>query len=77
MSEAVGYIFDRLFAFAHLRQDKTCDLHIGALVVAAYIVDFARNAAVESQIDCFAVVCDVQPVSDVQTNPPSYFFTID
>ena len=74
MAQAVRHVLDQLFADALILQavmqlldDSLDDEDVGALVMAADIVNFAVLAAVGNHINGFAVVHDIQPVTDLHT----------
>ena len=76
MAQTVSDVLDEVFADAvvlqavvQLLDDGLDDEDVGALVVAADIVDLAHLAAVADHINGLAVVLNVQPVADLHTSP--------
>ena len=74
MAQTVGNVLDEVFADAVILQavvqlldDGLDDEDVGALVVAADVVDLADLAAVADHINGLAVVLNVQPVADLHT----------
>ena len=74
MAEAVCNVGDQLLADAlvlqavmQLGNDGLDDEDVGALVVAADVVDLAVLAAIGDHIDGLAVVHNIQPVADLHT----------
>ena len=74
VAQTVGNVLDQILADAvvlqavvQLRDDGLDDEDVGALVVAAHIVDLADLAAVADHIDGLAVILNVQPVTDLHT----------
>ena len=74
MAQTVSDVLDEVFADAivlqavvQLLDDGLDDEDVGALVVAADIVDLAHLAAVADHINGLAVVLNVQPVADLHT----------
>ena len=74
MAQTVGNVLDQILADAvvlqavvQLRDDGLDDEDVGALVMAAHIVDLADLAAVADHIDGLAVILNVQPVTDLHT----------
>ena len=65
MAGAVGDVIDQGFGLAELAQDRLDDLEIGALVVAADVVDLTDTAFSNDQVDRRAMVLDIEPVADV------------
>lgn len=62
---AVGDVLDEIFGLAELLEDGLDDIDVGALIVAADVVDLADAALLQDQVDGMAVVLDVEPVADV------------
>ena len=62
---AVGDVLDEVFGLAELLEDGLDDVDVGALIVAADVVDLADAALLQDQVDGMAVVLDVEPVADV------------
>jgi hypothetical protein len=74
VAQTVGNVLDQILADAvvlqavvQLLDDGLDDEDVGALVVAAHIVDLADLAAVADHIDGLAVILNVQPVTDLHT----------
>ena len=66
MSLAVRDISDQALRFSQLCTDQFHDIDIAHLVVTADIVDLTDTSSAKDQIDRFAVVLHIQPVSDVE-----------
>lgn len=62
---AVGDVLDEVFGLAELLEDGLDDVDVGALIVAADVVDLADAALLQDQVDGMAVILDVEPVADV------------
>ena len=62
---AVGDVLDEVFGLAELLEDGLDDVDVGALIVAADVVDLADAALLQDQVDGMAVVLDIEPVADV------------
>ena len=62
---AVSDVLDEVFGVAELLEDGLDDVDVGALIVAADVVDLADAALLQDQVDGMAVVLDVEPVADV------------
>ena len=74
VAQTVGDVLDEVLADAVILQavvelldDGLDDEDIGALVVAADVVDLADLAAVADHVDGFAVILNVQPVADLHS----------
>ena len=65
MALAVGDVLDEAFGLAELFEDGLDDVDVGALIVAADVVDLADASLLQDQVDGMAVVLDVEPVADV------------
>ena len=65
VSLAVGDVLDEVFRLAELLEDGLDDVDVGALIVAADVVDLADAALLQDQVDSMAVVLDIKPVADV------------
>ena len=62
---AVSDVLDEVFGLAELLEDGLDDVDVGALIVAADVVDLADAALLQDQVDGMAVILDVEPVADV------------
>ena len=62
---AVGDVLDEVFGLAELLEDGLDDVDVGALIVAADVVNLADATLLQDQFDGMAVVLDVEPVTDV------------
>ena len=62
---AVGDVLDEVFALAEFLEDGLDDIDIGALIVAADVVDLADTPLLQDQVDGMAVVLHIEPVADV------------
>ena len=62
---AVGDVLDEVFGLAELLEDGLDYVDVGALIMAADVVDLADAALLQDQVDGMAVVLDVEPVADV------------
>ena len=62
---AVGDVLDEVFGVAELLEDGLDDVDVGALIMAADVVDLADAALLQNQVDGMAVILDVEPVADV------------
>ena len=62
---AVGDVLDEVFGFAELLEDGLDDVDVGALIVAADVVDLADASLLQDEVDGAAVILDVEPVADV------------
>lgn len=62
---AVGDVLDEVFGLAELLEDGLDNVDVGALIVAADVVDLADAALLQDQVDGMAVILDVEPVADV------------
>ena len=65
MARAVFYVFDQRFRFVQSFQDGLYYLKVCSLVVSANVVNLAYFTFMDNQVDCFAMVGYVQPVSDI------------
>lgn len=65
VTEPVFDVVDELLAFAKSAEDGFDDLEVAPLVMAADVIDLAIAALTDDQINCFAMVGDVEPVTDV------------
>ena len=62
---AVGDVLDEVFGLAELLEDGLDDVDVGALIVAADVVDLADASLLQDEVDGTAVVLDIEPVADV------------
>ena len=62
---AVGDVLDEVFGLAELLEDGLDHVDVGALIVAADVVDLADASLLQDQVDGMAVILDVEPVADV------------
>ena len=62
---AVGDVLDEVFGLAELLEDGLDDVDVGALIVAADVVDLADAALLQDEVDGAAVILDIEPVADV------------
>lgn len=67
---AVGDVLDEVFGLAELLEDGLDDVDVGALIVAADIVDLADAALLQDEVDGAAVILDIEPVTDVLAVAP-------
>ena len=70
VSLAVSDVLDEVFGFAELLEDGLDHVDVGALVVAADIVDLADASLLQDEVDGAAVVLDIEPVADVLAVAP-------
>lgn len=56
---AVGDVLDEVFGLAKFLEDGLDDVDVGALIVAADVVDLADAALLQDQVDGMAVILDV------------------
>ena len=61
------YVFDQRFRFVQSFQDGLYYLKVCSLIVSANVVNLAYFTFMDNQVDCFAMVGYVQPVSDILT----------
>ena len=62
---AVGDVLDEVFGLAELLEDGLDHVDVGALIVAADVVDLADASLLQDEVDGTAVVLDIEPVADV------------
>ena len=62
---AVGDVLDEVFGLTELLEDGLDDVDVGALIVAADVVDLADTALLQNQVNRMAVILDVEPVADI------------
>ena len=62
---AVGDVLDEVFGLAELLEDGLDHVDVGALIVAADVVDLADAALLQDEVDGMAVVLHIEPVADV------------
>lgn len=65
MALTVGDVLDEIFRLAELLENGLDNIDVGALIVAADVVDLADAALLQDQVDGVAVILDVEPVADV------------
>ncbi len=62
---AVSDMLDEVFGLAELLEDGLDDVDVGALIVAADVVNLADAALLQDEVDGAAVILDIEPVADV------------
>lgn len=67
---AVGDVLDEVFGLAELLEDGLDDVDVGALIVAADVVDLADASLLQDEVDGVAVILDIEPVADVLAVAP-------
>ena len=67
MARAIFYVFDQRFRFVQSFQDSLYYLKVCSLIVSANVVNLTYFTFMDNQVDCFAMVGYVQPVSDILT----------
>ena len=65
VSLAVGYISNQAFRFAKLLADDLNDVDVLHLVVSTNVVNLTNASLVDNQIDCTAVILNIQPVTNI------------
>lgn len=65
MALAVSDMLDEVFGLAELLEDGLDYVDVGALIVAADVVDLADASLLQDEVDGAAVILDIEPVADV------------
>ena len=67
MSFPVFHVGDQAFRLAQFFADQLHDVDVAHLIMSADVIDFSDASVMDHQINRFAVVFHIQPVTDVQT----------
>ncbi|MNP63410.1 hypothetical protein D3C76_1588040 [compost metagenome] len=65
MSRTILHMSNQRLRFSELRQNRPYDMQIRPFIISTNIVNFAIPSLMNNEINCTAVILNVQPVTNI------------